>query len=149
MKSGKPIFRLPRCVIEQLRRRRRRQVARRPDLDSMESRALLTGLAPHLATIVSPQHVESVPVDAPHHDQVFQVSYAVTHENAASESQVGISAESGSTAQGVDAMAPSMSPADATDDDSDDGDGDDGDGGDGDDGDGGDDIDDENDPPEP
>lgn len=150
MNSTQSIFRLPRCVIEHMRCRRHREVAQRPELESIESRVLLTGMALHLAPVVPLQPAESAPAFAPRHEPTFHASYLVTHESAAIATAAGLSIKSGPTAQGGDATPVAMSPADTTDDDSDDdsndgGDGDDGDDDDGD-GDGGDDIDDENDP---
>ncbi len=158
MKTVRIMLSLLRSAIKHDGERRRERVERRPIVEPMEPRALLSALEPAGAKIAPPHHPGSEPVILLHQPPAFHVMYQASHEGASSVSAQPPLAEPACAAEHGTAQTMAMTaaddtggdPTDDTDDDStdddsaddtdDDNDGDDGDG------DNGDEIDDENDP---
>ena len=147
MKNLGKILSLSKRAVAQQRTRRRERVERRPVVELMEPRALLSGLETGMAHAIPSHHAGGalvIPItESPQLHVVYQTNHAGGSIGLARSVPVVIA----SSAQGVDATTMDASTADDSGDDSDDdGDGDD-DGDDDGDGDGdGDENDDENDP---
>jgi hypothetical protein len=149
MKTVRMICSLFRNVVEHDGNRRRERVERRPIVELMEPRALLSAFEPAGATVAPSHHSGGELVIPINEAPAVHVIYQANRAGASIAFARPLPAETASSGQDGSAGTMDVTTADDTTDDSDD-DGDDGDDGDGDDGDdngdNGDEIDDENDP---
>jgi hypothetical protein len=145
MKIVPMIRSLFRNVVEHDGNRRRERVERRPIVELMEPRALLSAFEP-AGTTVAPSHHASEELVIPINEApAFHVIYQANRAGASIALSRPLPAETASSGQDASAGTMDVTAADDTADDSTDDSDDDGDDGD-DNGDNGDEIDDENDP---
>jgi hypothetical protein len=145
MKNLGKILSLSKRAVAQQRTRRRERVERRPVVELMEPRALLSGLETGMAPAIPSHHAGGALVIPITESPTFHVVYQTNHVGRSIGLAESTTLETPPAVQEGHAKAIDLTPADDSGDDDDDGDGSDDDDDDDDDDDG-DEVNDENDP---
>jgi hypothetical protein len=118
MKTVRVILSQLRTLLEYVGDRRRDRVERKPVVEPMEPRTLLSGMEPSAATLVPPHHSGAELVIAIHQPSSFHVLYQPIHTGELSAPVGHASAATASTVEQTSAQTMNMTPDDDADDDS-------------------------------